>query len=127
MWRPEQSSSGAAPPQLVTALLSGDLGRVVKQPWLLRGLEEQLAEVRRENPVVEWFGVNERRVDVLVSTSSDQYRIVYFTEDGETIDTLSVFRRPPRVGGVVPGRVVCGERAVRVGEVLRAGSDRRGQ
>jgi len=46
------------------------------------------------------------RSSPVVSTSSDQFRIVYFTSDGVTIDELAVFRRPPRFDGVDGGRVI---------------------
>jgi chloramphenicol 3-O-phosphotransferase len=81
-------------------------GRVVERSQILESAEDELAPIRASNPVVEWFGVNERRVDAVVSTADDEYRIVYFTADGETVDALSVFRRPPRFEGVAGGRVV---------------------
>ena len=69
-------------------------------------MRRQARNLRAGSPVVEWFGVNERRVDAVVSAAGDQYRIVYFTDDGRTIDDLSLFRRPPPFDGVDGGRIV---------------------
>ena len=55
---------------------------------------------------VIWWAINETRVDVAVRSGSDEWRIVYGTQDAETIDWLSVFKRPPKFEGVLGGRVV---------------------
>ena len=88
------------------SLLSSNPERTIGGSEVLRGVETQLAAIRAGDPVVEWWGVNERRVDLVVSTSLDQYRIVYFTDDGRNIEALSVFRRPPHFGGVEGGRAI---------------------
>lgn len=102
MWRPSLSSSGVEPPALLLALLADGLvaAELAGDVW------RQLAETRASAPVVEWFGINERRVDAVVSAGDDEYRVVYFSEDGRRVDAVSVFRRPPRFDGIEGGRVV---------------------
>jgi chloramphenicol 3-O-phosphotransferase len=106
MTPPVRSTTGAELPTLVSALLGAHPERAVVRPELLHGFEAQLAAIRHSEPVVDWCGVNERRVDVMVTTRDDQYRIVYFTTDGRIIEALSVFRRPARFDGLEGGRAV---------------------
>jgi chloramphenicol 3-O phosphotransferase len=93
-------------PALLSALIGGDAAAVASSPAAAMSVTETLAEIASGDPVVEWFGVNERRVDAVVSSSSHQFRIVYFTSDGVHIDELVVFRRPPPFDGVAGGRVI---------------------
>jgi hypothetical protein len=93
------------PPRLLVSLLRGELG-ALERAELPSATTERLAAVCAGDPVVEWFGVNERRVDAVVSTTAGQYRIVYFTDDGVTIDSVFVWRRPPRFDGIDGGRIV---------------------
>jgi chloramphenicol 3-O-phosphotransferase len=89
------------PPGLLIALLAGTAtGEVTPE------VERQLAEIRPLAPHVEWFGINERRVDAIVRARDEQFRVVYFTDDGTRIDSVSLFRRPPRFDGVVGGCAV---------------------
>ena len=97
---------GGQPPALVSVLLGSDPLHAVVRADVLDGADDQLATIRSGTPTVEWFGVNGGRVDVTVSTVRDQWRIVYVTTDGTTIDSLSVFRRPPRFDGIAGGRVI---------------------
>ena len=99
------SASPVVPPDLLLRLLGGELG-VLEGVGLPSAMAERLKVVCAGEPVVDWFGVNERRVDAVVSTTVDEYRIVYFTDDGVTIDSVFVWRRPPRFDGVDGGRVV---------------------
>ena len=69
-------------------------------------VQVELALIRNASAVLEWFGINEERVDLVVSSERDQWRIVYFTTDDTTIDSISVFRRPRRFDGVDRGTVV---------------------
>jgi chloramphenicol 3-O-phosphotransferase len=62
--------------------------------------------VRSGHPTVSWFGVNAQRVDAVVDAGRDQYRIVYFTDDGVRPKSLAVFRRPPPLDTVDGGQVV---------------------
>src|SRR6478672_5878771 len=89
-----------APPSLLRALLAGDVGGTPGN------VDDALAAIRSAEPSISWFGVNERRVDALIDAGSDQYRIVYFTDDGATLDSVSVFRRPPPLDPVIGGQVV---------------------
>ena len=84
---------------LLRALLAGE----VTAPG---GVDVELAAIRSAQPSVAWFGVNERRVDALVDAGSDQYRIVYFTDDAAALQSVSVFRRPPLLDPIVGGQVV---------------------
>lgn len=97
---------GTEVPTLLSGLLAEDttavLSRLVDSP----AAKEVLAGIAAAQPVVEWFGINETRVDAVVSTRFGRFRIVYFTRDGVTIDQLAVFRRPARFDGVEGGRVV---------------------
>ena len=97
---------GEHPPALVSLLLGSEPLHAVVRADVLDGVDDQLDTIRSSTPTVEWFGVNGGRVDVTVSTVRDQWRIVYVTTDGTTIDSLSVFRRPPRFDGIAGGRVV---------------------
>lgn len=106
MWRPTVPSSSAEPPALLMALLGARPASVVVPRDLPGPVQELLTTIRASSPVVEWFGVNERRVDAVVSTGDEQHRVVYFTRDGQTVDAVSVFRRPARFDGIDGGRVV---------------------
>jgi len=108
MWRPSLPADGPEPPALLGALLGGRrLADLTGRAELGPDVADQLAAIRAASPVVDWFGVNERRVDAVVSTADgEQYRIVYLTSDGEHLDAVSIFRRPPVYDGVAGGRVV---------------------
>jgi chloramphenicol 3-O-phosphotransferase len=98
----ESSVDATDPPLLLSALLEGRPAQAADAPVVAR----QLAVIRAGSPMLLWFGINERRVDAVVSAGGEEYRIVYFSADGRTIDALSVFRRPPRFDGIAGGRVV---------------------
>src|SRR5262245_45517296 len=89
----------------------------------------EIAEIRAGSPVVTWFGVNDSastsRVDIVVVTGDDEWRVVYFTRDGATADSIAVFRRPPRFDGIVGGCavVVNGPSGAGKSSVLRAIAD----
>jgi chloramphenicol 3-O-phosphotransferase len=101
MERGSPSSSGPEPPALLVALLAGSATGAVPPE-----VERQLAEIRPFAPRVEWFGINERRVDAIVDSGHEQFRVVYFTDDGRRISSVSLFRRPPRFEGVDGGCAV---------------------
>ena len=52
---------------------------------------------------MEWFGINERRVDAIVSAGDEQLRLVYFRDDGLRASSVSLYRRPPPFDGVAGG------------------------
>ena len=93
------------PPLLLARLLAGD-GDVCSPTQASTDALDLLAEISSSSPTLEWFGVNERRVDATVSSASGQYRIVYFSADREAIDQVWVYRRPRLFDGVEGGRVV---------------------
>lgn len=73
----------------------------------LAEIEQQLAPIHAAGHLdVEWIGVNGPRVDVLVRTQEDEWRLVFGTADGERVDWLHVYRRPPVFDGVDGGRAV---------------------
>jgi len=58
---------------------------------------------RSVEPLVEWFGINQRRVDAIVSAAEEQFRLVYFSDDGLRASSVSLYRRPPPFDGVAGG------------------------
>ena len=77
-------------PPVLLALLRDGSGHVLHQE---AHAQRELAAIRAGSPVVRWFGVNEARVDALVSAGGEEFRVVCFSADGCTVDSLSVFRR----------------------------------
>ena len=53
-----------------------------------------------------WVGVNGSRVDVILSDDVDEWRVVLGTDDGERVDWLFAYRRPPFFNGVPGGKAV---------------------
>jgi chloramphenicol 3-O-phosphotransferase len=90
-------------PPVLLALLRDGSGHVLHQE---AHAQRELAAIRAGSPVVRWFGVNEARVDALVSAGGEEFRVVCFSADGCTVDSLSVFRRPAQFDGVDGGRTV---------------------
>jgi chloramphenicol 3-O-phosphotransferase len=86
-------------PALLRALLAGDVA-------VPDGIEHELDTIRSSEPTISWFGVNERRVDAIVDAGTDQYRIVYFTDDVMRLGSVSVFRRPAPLDGIRGGQMV---------------------
>lgn len=98
---------GSDLPGPLAALLAGDVDAVRPGVAAETTTVAMLQEIAAGGAVVEWFGVNERRVDAVVSTQAHVFRLVYFTAaDGEGVDDVDVYRRPPRFHGVDGGRVV---------------------
>jgi chloramphenicol 3-O-phosphotransferase len=100
MWRPDVPSSGAAP-MLLRELLDADVVAVPDD------VAARLAAVRDARPSIVWFGINERRVDAVLDTANGgQYRLVYFTDDGSSITSIELFRRPEMLDALAGGQVV---------------------
>jgi chloramphenicol 3-O-phosphotransferase len=88
-------------------LLSGALSGIVRDPRLRAEVQQTLAPLHAVGDLdSELIGVNGPRVDVLVRTSDDEWRLVFFSADGRHVDAVAVFRRPPRFEGVPGGRAV---------------------
>lgn len=67
---------------------------------------EALAPVAHVGSQIDWLTVNGERVDAVVTRGDVQWRVVFGTATGTTIDWLDVFERPPRFDGVRGGRAL---------------------
>ena len=95
-------------PHLIRLIL-GDrpIREFVRDNELVDATSERLAPIREaSDATVLWWSVNQDRVDFGVQAGADEWRVVYGTRDGASIDWLSVFKRPPTFDGVSGGRAV---------------------
>lgn len=100
MWRPDPPPGSESAPALLRALLESDTVHVPAQ------VADELTELRSRRPTIAWFGINERRVDAVIDTDDDQFRLVYFTDDGASVDDIALYRRPPPLEELAGGQVV---------------------
>ena len=67
---------------------------------------QQLDPLRSANVEIVTLSANGERVDVVASTDSSEWRVVFATADGRRVDWLRVYERPPLFTGVAGGRAV---------------------
>jgi chloramphenicol 3-O-phosphotransferase len=62
-----------------------------------------LQPIARATTVVDWIAANGDRVDAVITADETQWRVVFGSATGHTIDWLNVYERPPRFAGVIGG------------------------
>ena len=95
-------------PRLIEMII-GDcaIEDLVSETSSAHGIAQRLAPLRAaDRATTLWWGVNVDRVDFAVRTRVDEWRVVYGSLDGERIEWLSVYRRPPVFEGIPGGRGV---------------------
>lgn len=65
-----------------------------------------LAPAARADAGIEWIAVNRARVDAVITAREAQWRVVFGSATGDTIDWLDVYERPARFAGVIGGRAI---------------------
>jgi chloramphenicol 3-O phosphotransferase len=74
---------------------------------LFRSLSARLEPLRHRGDLhVASLVVNVERVDVVVCSGDDEWHVVFASNDGTTVDWVSIFERPPPFDGVAGGRAV---------------------
>lgn len=69
-------------------------------------VDELLTPIARAGSWIDWLAVNGERVDAVVARGDSQWRVVFGSATGTTIDWLDVFERPIRFDGVRGGRAI---------------------
>jgi chloramphenicol 3-O-phosphotransferase len=90
--------------QLLAGLRSGSVTHLFTDPTseaAARAVLEPLAEA--PDLVVSWSGVNRQRVDAVVTSSSGEWRIVYFVSDSGRIGPVHLYEKPAPFEGLPRG------------------------
>ncbi len=69
-------------------------------------VNELLGPAAEADCQIDWLGVNGERVDAVVTAGESQWRVVFGSASGATIDWLEVYARPRRFDGVTGGHAV---------------------
>lgn len=114
-------------PGLLDRLLAAIRGSEPITDLLRSGLDpaiviEELAPIAESDASVTWVGEGRGRVDVVMTSDVDEWRVVLGSGDAGVVDRLSVYRRPDHTPGYEGGRAVVVNGPVGVGKttVLRA-------
>ncbi len=104
----DSGSGSDGKPRLIGLILGGGpVEEFVSDRSSVVEIAKRLVPLRAAgDATILWWGVNLDRVDFSVQTVVDEWRVVYGSLDGERIDWLSVYRRPPAFDGVPGGRGV---------------------
>lgn len=66
----------------------------------------ELKEIASSATEFVWSAANESRLDVAVVSSTNEWRVVFGTQDDRRVDWLATYRRPARFEAVAGGRVI---------------------
>jgi len=69
-------------------------------------LSKLLMPLARVDAHIDWLAVNDERVDAVLNAGETQWRVVFGSSTGETIDRIDVYERPSRFDGIAGGRAV---------------------